>query len=46
MFGDFVLFIKQSWKEFWCIHDYEFDRLLWSLPTHLSMRCRKCGRLK
>lgn len=27
MFGDFILWIKQSWKEFWCIHDYQYTGL-------------------
>ena len=46
MFGDFILYIKESWKEFWCIHDYKFDRALWLIPTHLTEKCEKCGRLK
>lgn len=46
MFGDFILYIKESWKEFWCIHDYKFDRALWLIPTHLTEKCGKCGRLR
>lgn len=42
MFGDFILWIKQSWKEFWCIHDYQYTGKL----DYRYEMCTKCGRLK
>ena len=32
MFGDIVLFIKEKWKQFWCIHDYKYR----DLPANCS----------
>lgn len=46
MFGDFILYIRDFWKQFWCIHNYKFDRGLWLTPTHLIERCQKCGRVR
>lgn len=42
MFGDFILKIKEKWKQFWCIHDYRPN-------FHLDFRtrqCIKCGKLE
>lgn len=42
MFGDLMIQIKQLWKEFWCIHDYQ-----WAGKLDSSyMCCTKCGRIK
>jgi hypothetical protein len=46
MFGDFILFIKNSWKEFWCIHNYKSDKQLINSPGPFMLSCTKCGRIK
>ena len=43
MFGDIVLFIKEKWTQFWCIHNYKHR----DLPANGShFYCTKCGRIK
>ena len=43
MFGDIVLFIKEKWKQFWCVHNYKHR----DLPANCShYYCTKCGKIK
>lgn len=46
MFGDFILQIKQTWKRFWCIHDYKRDEILMRQPCSFTQSCSKCGRIR
>ena len=41
MFGDFILWIKHAWKEFWCIHNYEWTGTI----DFRYLCCTKCGRI-
>ena len=38
MIGDLILWIKDNWKQQFCLHDYKY--------TMWSKKCRKCGRIK
>lgn len=43
MFGDIVLFIKEKWTQFWCVHYYKYR----DLPANSShFYCTKCGKIK
>lgn len=43
MFGDVVLFLREKWTQFWCIHNYRYR----DLPSDYShFYCTKCGRIK
>lgn len=42
MFGDFFLWIKRKWKQFWCIHEYVAHR--GSVYFHTPRICKKCGK--
>ena len=42
MFGDLILWIKKTWKQFWCIHDYQWQGKL----DYRYNECTKCGRIK
>jgi hypothetical protein len=44
MFGDFILFIKRLWKEFWCIHEYTYHTKM--IPYSDIKVCAKCARIK
>lgn len=43
MFGDFVLFVKSKWRQFWCIHEYKLHCVT---RFHFYEECKKCGKLK
>jgi len=38
MIGDLILWLKDSWREQFCIHDYDYR------PWYNE--CKKCGRIK
>lgn len=42
MFGDLILWIKEHWKQFWCIHDYQWQGKL----DFRYCACTKCGKCK
>lgn len=42
MFGDLILWIKEHWKQFWCIHDYQWQGKL----DFRYCACTKCGKSK
>ena len=42
MFGDFILWFREKWKQFWCIHDYQYTGPI----DYRYEMCTKCGRLK
>ena len=43
MFGDIVLFIKEKWTQFWCVHDYKYR----DLPDNsYHFYCIKCEKIK
>lgn len=42
MFGDLLLWIKRTWKQFWCIHDYQYQGKL----DFRYCACTKCGKRK
>jgi len=46
MIGDILQDILYWLKQFFCWHNYESAEWLIRQPTHLSMECKKCGRLK
>ncbi len=46
MFGDFILFVKKKWNQFWCIHEYIPDRIGIVTGLHFGMYCKKCGKFK
>lgn len=49
MFGDLILKFRIKWKQFWCIHDYDYN-----YPYHVDYgadgfdiyECKKCGKHK
>ena len=42
MIGNWILAIKQWWKQLWCIHDYkEIETLNFNFR-----QCTKCGRIE
>ena len=49
MFGDLVLKFRTKWKQFWCIHNYDYSN-----PYHIDYgrqgfdiyECKKCGKHK
>ena len=43
MFGDLILWIREKWKQFWCIHEYQQHDCG---PTRLWYECKKCGKVK
>lgn len=45
MIGDFILWLKESWKQCFCFHDYKtvFPKIYGLLPYD---ECKKCGRIK
>lgn len=45
MIGDFILWVKKSWKQCFCLHDYKtvFTQIYGLLPYD---ECKKCGRKK
>lgn len=46
MIGDFIIWIKQAWKENFCIHDYELQHENLGLGYKFYRKCKKCGRIK
>lgn len=44
MFGDFYLYIKSSWKKYWCWHDYRLDRYRFSAGKGIGYICDKCHK--
>jgi len=42
MFGDIMLWLRKSWKEFWCIHDYHAK----DVGRQIAYFCSKCARCK
>ncbi|QBZ69784.1 hypothetical protein [Enterococcus phage vB_EfaM_Ef2.3] len=46
MVGDFILWVKQAWKETFCIHDYTVKGVYKTLDSHGYLKCNKCGRIK
>lgn len=42
MFGDLILWIKEHWKQYWCIHDYQRQGKL----DFRYCACTKCGKRK
>jgi hypothetical protein len=46
MFGNIILYFKEKWQQFWCIHDYKPDRI--GIATGLSYNrvCCKCGKVE
>lgn len=46
MIGDFILWLKQFWKEHTCVHNYVPDRLGIITGCYLGRVCTKCGRLE
>ena len=43
MFGDLILWIREKWKQFWCIHEYEYKFVT---RVHCYEQCKKCGKVK
>lgn len=45
MIGDFILWLKESWKQCFCLHDYKtvFPKS-YGMPSYYE--CKKCGRIK
>lgn len=41
MFGDFILWFKYAWKEFLCIHNYEWFGSI----GHKYLYYTKCGKM-
>lgn len=46
MIGDFILWIKQVFKETFCIHDYRQKGTYGIYNSHGYLECKKCGRIK
>ncbi len=46
MIGDFILWIKQVFKETFCVHDYEQKGTYGIYNSHGYLKCKKCGRIK
>lgn len=44
MIGDLILWIKQFFKETFCIHDYK-NHYIHQIGTSYE-KCTKCGRIK
>ena len=43
MFGNIVLFLREKWTQFWCIHNYKYR----DAPSGCShFYCTKCGKFK
>lgn len=45
MFGDLILKIKRIWKQFWCIHHYEYNYPRYGGDCGGYYRCVKCERI-
>jgi len=46
MFGDMILFIRNQWKQFWCIHNYKVDGVGIATGLNCSRICSKCGKFE
>lgn len=46
MIGDFILWLKEVWKENTCIHEYEPFGIYKSFDIGPYEKCKKCGRLR
>lgn len=45
MIGDTLLFLKEKWKQCFCLHDYQEYFVNAVVPKYYR-KCRKCGRVK
>lgn len=43
MFGDLILWMKKTWKQFWCIHEYKIHHFP---DYHSHYKCEKCDRIR
>lgn len=46
MLGDFILWIKNAFKQFKCTHKYKPDRIGMITGLYFGELCIKCGRRK
>ena len=46
MIGDFILWLKQIFKETFCVHVYKTKGTYGLYDSHGYLKCEKCGRLK
>ena len=44
MFGNIILFLKEKWEQFWCIHDYKYRNLLLIVPITIVLNMIKSKR--
>ena len=45
MFGDFIIWFREKWKRFLCIHEYK-EYVVNDNPVWTYKHCIKCGRRK
>lgn len=46
MIGDIIIYIREKWKQFFCVHIYVPGGDRTGTGKFYNMVCKKCGRIK